>query len=105
MGMWCSLNHLRTPTWASPSAPPPSRATPILGRVVGAGFASARVAEDCGGGAGGFLAKERHVRKSGENKGRGRRPVGSPSSVCWAGENLLLLIVTFFCYLGSHFTG
>src|SRR5260370_4282356 len=30
--MWCSSNHLRTPMCARPKAPPPSSATPILGR-------------------------------------------------------------------------
>src|SRR6266478_359976 len=39
--MWCSSNHLRTPMWARPSAPPPSSATPIRGRGRGAAFAPA----------------------------------------------------------------
>src|SRR5712692_3781336 len=39
--MWCSSNHFRTPMCASPIAPPPSRATPILGRGRGEGFCCA----------------------------------------------------------------
>src|SRR6266849_1549964 len=73
MGMWCSSNHFRTPTWASPSAPPPSRATPILGRLVGAGFVSVAGAMDCWGIAGGSWAKQGHVRKSAKSAGSDRR--------------------------------
>src|SRR6266436_1992599 len=39
--MWCSSNHFRTPMCARPRAPPPSRATPILGRGCGAEFCCA----------------------------------------------------------------
>src|SRR6202022_211134 len=33
-GVWCSSNHWSTPICARPSAPPPSSATPIFGRVL-----------------------------------------------------------------------
>src|SRR5216683_1996636 len=41
-GMWCSSNHFRTPMCASPMAPPPSSATPVLGRGRDEGFCCGR---------------------------------------------------------------
>src|SRR5215469_3279138 len=38
--MWCSSNHLSTPTCACPSAPPPSSATPTVRRDFVCGLAS-----------------------------------------------------------------
>src|SRR5215469_6911521 len=50
--MWCSSNHLITPTCACPSAPPPSSATPTVGRDFVCGLASLDVcAGDSGAGA------------------------------------------------------
>src|SRR5271157_4524892 len=50
--------------WANPSAPPPSRATPMRGRVLGAGCAVC--AGDCG--AGGFCCARQIEHRSSEER-------------------------------------
>src|SRR5437016_14208100 len=89
MGMWCSSNHLRTPTWASPRAPPPSRATPILGREAGADWASgAAVVANCGGGVvdGDSCARQGHVRQRAKSAESDRRTMDPLLVVGWAEE-------------------
>src|SRR5690242_5063640 len=88
MGIWCSSNHLRTPTWASPRAPPPSRARPILGRDAGVGLASGVVAADGGGGAGAgdSCARQGHVRQRAKSAESDRRTVDPLLVVGWTKE-------------------
>src|SRR6266702_8763410 len=101
MGIWCSSNHLRTPTWASPSAPPPSRATPILGREAGAGLASAAVAGCCGG-VGGSCAKQGHARQRTKSAENGRRTVDPLLLVGWAKELCSLSMLPVFQSVASN---
>src|SRR5215469_10577598 len=57
--MWCSSNHLSTPTCACPSAPPPSSATPTVGRDFVCGLASLDVWAGASGAAAFSSAKRR----------------------------------------------
>src|ERR1700757_4758590 len=102
MGMWCSSNHFRTPTWASPSAPPPSRATPILGRVAGMGLASGVELMDCGGGAGGSCAKNGHVRQRAKSADSDRRTLDPLLGFGWTEECSSVSMLPVFQEVASN---